>query len=1202
MNERVHATAHGRHALLAVAVLALVLVAGSASYADYSDWHYSTNVDVNAGAASRVCTPVELAVNFTAWLQVAGGDGSTLDLDSIRVAEYSDAARTVLVGELPSQFDPGSGFDAATNAVGEVVWILGGDTAAHSTRYFTIYYDVVENGGKTPANYTTALSWDPVTKVVETSGFRATYGPTSGMVRALESKLTDTPQFMWNSDEADWWRRGHWHTTFEDGTGWINDWGPEPAAYSAVAGPVRVTVTSVGDEGRVVWTLTRKYYAGSKPTPYWKASIVGNKKPGSPGHDILWLKRIAWNNIGASPRTLVPTAWGGWATYNKHYTVLDYGADGGVGIAASGNFIPNSGWGDDNWRFAEFDCWGESWRLKHYPIVMDYAFAVHNGTNEFDAVDLLENVFDDYNTPLVVVVQGAGTVTGIVTDAVTGLPVQDAIVRVKSGGFSATTYSSATGAFSFVGVPTGTAYFSVKADRYLMYAADPMVAAGSTVLDVQLEPAPFIDLRSTGFGGQVDWLLGTDTLAGGPVNPPYDDFSAVDADEFGFLPMEVPGNWDVLQGITDNIYGWYRTHVQIPSDWAGKNLRLRDYRVDDVDTAFFNGVKIGQTGQFPPESDYRNGFLSVIRYSTPRNYWVPAELVTAGSGNTIAMRVYDWGHAGGIEAGRPILEVGFPTAAITGVVSGPLGPIAGATVSIPREGSVTTGQDGSFGFPFVAGDVYMLTARAFGHVDSVMTIDVPDTGSLSLNIALDPAGTIGGTVTREGVPLGRCRVVYTGPTSGSVHTEADGSYLVSVAPGDYTVVFNALNVIPAIETVAVEAGPVSLDVDLEFGLTPLYDGFAGNALDMDKWELWNMEPHPEAGNSVVTVAAGIAQVEVAPQRGGMLSRTYFPTISTHEVIFPRRYVGPNQIFNLYGGAGEWGNFVEMANEGMIGDLARVAVYGTLTGMAFGTANAYPMAVAMVRTGQKYDFYINGQWVGGDSTAGVPGPARLYLYGYEWFDTETIAFYSSVCAGIPVAPTPVTLEGCRTAATGAAISVGDAVVTASFEDAFWVQNADRSAGIKVMSTANPLPGTKVDVVGRIVRMGKEAAIQAVSVASVGSGDVPAPVAISNRTAAEFDKPGATSQGLLVTVFGTCTGFEYDEYGLVTTIYIDDGSGLPGRGDGIARGMAVKCEPEMVWFLPSTGQFVTAVGVLTVTPAGSMEPIPAVRLQDISDLRY
>jgi sialate O-acetylesterase len=110
-----------------------------------------------------------------------------------------------------------------------------------------------------------------------------------------------------------------------------------------------------------------------------------------------------------------------------------------------------------------------------------------------------------------------------------------------------------------------------------------------------------------------------------------------DADvETGSWPtMEVPGLWeqpDVLPDF-DGIV-WFRKVIDVPAEAAGKPLILHLGTIDDADTTWFNGVKVGST----------NG------YNMPRDYTVPGNLVKAGR-NIITVRVVDTGGGGGIWGG-----------------------------------------------------------------------------------------------------------------------------------------------------------------------------------------------------------------------------------------------------------------------------------------------------------------------------------------------------------------------------------------------------------------------------------------------------------------------------------------------------------------------------------------------------------------------
>ena len=79
---------------------------------------------------------------------------------------------------------------------------------------------------------------------------------------------------------------------------------------------------------------------------------------------------------------------------------------------------------------------------------------------------------------------------------------------------------------------------------------------------------------------------------------------------------------------------WLRKTVNIPSEWAGKELTLSMGSVDDNDVTYFNGEMIGRT----------EGWMA------PRRYAVPASLVKEGKA-VITVRLMDTGGLGGIGGG-----------------------------------------------------------------------------------------------------------------------------------------------------------------------------------------------------------------------------------------------------------------------------------------------------------------------------------------------------------------------------------------------------------------------------------------------------------------------------------------------------------------------------------------------------------------------
>lgn len=118
-------------------------------------------------------------------------------------------------------------------------------------------------------------------------------------------------------------------------------------------------------------------------------------------------------------------------------------------------------------------------------------------------------------------------------------------------------------------------------------------------------------------------------------------------DESGWQKIFVPEKWEEegYQGYDG--YAWYRNHFDVPENFSKRELFLELGYIDDVDEVFFNGVKIGQTGSFPP-------YYSTA-YNANRVYRIPENLVKYGKDNVVAVRVYDSQLEGGIVRGDIVL-------------------------------------------------------------------------------------------------------------------------------------------------------------------------------------------------------------------------------------------------------------------------------------------------------------------------------------------------------------------------------------------------------------------------------------------------------------------------------------------------------------------------------------------------------------------
>jgi sialate O-acetylesterase len=105
-------------------------------------------------------------------------------------------------------------------------------------------------------------------------------------------------------------------------------------------------------------------------------------------------------------------------------------------------------------------------------------------------------------------------------------------------------------------------------------------------------------------------------------------WSAPDFDDSAWKTMSIPYWWPekFLLGVA-----WFRKEITVPASWACKALTLHLGPIDEVDTTFFNGVKVGNN----------------IDWQKPRVYTIPAELVQAGR-NVITVRIINTVGEGGI--------------------------------------------------------------------------------------------------------------------------------------------------------------------------------------------------------------------------------------------------------------------------------------------------------------------------------------------------------------------------------------------------------------------------------------------------------------------------------------------------------------------------------------------------------------------------
>jgi hypothetical protein len=183
-----------------------------------------------------------------------------------------------------------------------------------------------------------------------------------------------------------------------------------------------------------------------------------------------------------------------------------------------------------------------------------------------------------------------------------------------------------------------------------------------------------------------------------------------------------------------------------------------------------------------------------------------------------------------------------------------------------------------------------------------------------------------------------------------------------------------------------------------------------------------------------------------------------------------------------------------------------------------------------------------------------------------------------------------------------------VITARFDDCFYIESSDRCAGIKVMWPVPPQADTVAGISGTVETNGPERVILA-SKGTLGPPQTLDPLFMAEKSLGGSytsptaplgftDATGLYNIGLLVRTSGRVTYWDPGH----KFIYIDDGSLL---GDGNTLGPLGACIPGVRVILPPgvTAPFVDDNAVVTGISSYDIvnsKPVRAVRVRDQNDI--
>lgn len=182
------------------------------------------------------------------------------------------------------------------------------------------------------------------------------------------------------------------------------------------------------------------------------------------------------------------------------------------------------------------------------------------------------------------------------------------------------------------------------------------------------------------------------------------------------------------------------------------------------------------------------------------------------------------------------------------------------------------------------------------------------------------------------------------------------------------------------------------------------------------------------------------------------------------------------------------------------------------------------------------------------------------------------------------------------AGGPAVQLSGAIVTASFPTYFYIEDKDRSSGIRVEDASMPAPGTIVSISGCVaVTTTGEMSIKPYLVENQGSVENPIkPVLVNGKatgggplttTWAGFLLPtqygvkgatGVSNVGLLARIVGKAKNVTTDPDTGEVVFYVDDGSAVISD----STNLGVKILAPSATVIPNEGDMVTATGIISL----------------------
>ncbi|MBI2843955.1 MAG: hypothetical protein HYX78_11200, partial [Armatimonadetes bacterium] len=194
-----------------------------------------------------------------------------------------------------------------------------------------------------------------------------------------------------------------------------------------------------------------------------------------------------------------------------------------------------------------------------------------------------------------------------------------------------------------------------------------------------------------------------------------------------------------------------------------------------------------------------------------------------------------------------------------------------------------------------------------------------------------------------------------------------------------------------------------------------------------------------------------------------------------------------------------------------------------------------------------------------------------------------------------------ISGLREIGDGVSVNLSGQIVSAVLADSFYIQEPDRSCGIKVLGTVAAQRGSAVQVTGILGTAGCERYIDLQTAQVTGSGAAPQPLGLANAalggtgllmTPGIGDGTGLSNVGLLVRTWGVVRDVVGTQPNVV--FYLDDGSNRSSDGGQI--GVKVYTPGPA----PQVGNVAIVTGISSCESAGGAS-VPTLRARDAADVQ-